>query len=129
MGKALGVDIGGYIAGDQPLIDLLRQQAWPYLFFNSLLPSIVAAALATIQIVENADDLRQRLFDNSKYWRLGLQRLGFRLLDGGHPIVPVMLADAYLAQDMSVRLFAEEELASALFSQLSLKEKRIFTLR
>ena len=71
--------------------------------------------------MENANGLRQRLFDNFKYWRLGLQRLGFRLLDGGYPIVRAMLADAHLAQDMSVRLCTEGVLASAFFFPIAPK--------
>ena len=115
LGKALGGAIGGYIAADQGVIDLLRQRARPYLFSNSLPPSIVAAGLEAIKLVENGDDLRAQLFENTKYWRAGLQSLGFTLLDGEHPIVPVMLGHAQLAQDMSAALFDEGVLASGFF--------------
>lgn len=115
LGKALGGAMGGYIAGNQEIIDLLRQRARPYLFSNALPPSIVAAGLEAIEIVENGDDLRKRLFENTTYWRAGLQRLGFTLLDGAHPIVPVMLGDAQLAQDMSAQLFRHGVLASGFF--------------
>lgn len=115
LGKALGGGIGGYIAGPQPVIDLLRQRARPYLFSNSLPPSIVAAGLTALDLVEDGDALRTRLFENTDYWRAGLTDLGFDLLPGEHPIVPVMLGDAQLAQDMAARLFEEGVFVSGFF--------------
>ena len=114
-GKALGGALGGYIAGPQPVIDLLRQRARPYLFSNALPPAVVAAALAALDIVEGADDLRADLARNAAYWRAGLAALGFDLLPGAHPIVPVMLGEAPLAQAFAQALDARGVMVSAFF--------------
>jgi len=115
LGKALGGSIGGYIAGPQPVIDLLRQRARPYLFSNSLPPAIVAAGIEAIRLVEEGDALRTQLFENTTYWRAGLETLGFDILPGTHPIIPVMLGDAQLAQDMAAHLFDEGVYVSGFF--------------
>ena len=114
-GKALGGSLGGYIAGPQAVIDLLRQRARPYLFSNALPPAIVGATLAAIDIAEGADDLRARLDHNAEYWRAGLESLGFRLLPGSHPIIPVMLGDAPMAQSFARALDRRGVMASAFF--------------
>jgi glycine C-acetyltransferase len=115
LGKALGGALGGYTAGPQPVIDLLRQRARPYLFSNALPPAIVAAGLAALDLVEARADLRARLFENAHHWRAGLEALGFELLPGEHPIVPVMLGEARLAQEMATRLFEEGVYVSGFF--------------
>ena len=104
LGKALGGALGGFIAGPQSVINLLRQRARPYLFSNALPPMICAAGIAALDLVEQGDYLRQQLFDNAAYWRAGLTERGFDLLPGEHPIIPVMVGDARLSQDMAARL-------------------------
>ena len=100
-GKALGGAMGGYVAASQPIIDLLRQRARPYLFSNSLAPPVAAGSMKALELAEKGDDLRARLFDNTKRFRAGLEKAGFELLAGQTPIIPVMLHDARRAQDMA----------------------------
>ena len=115
LGKALGGALGGYVAASAPVVDLLRQRARPYLFSNALPPPVVGAALVALDMIEAAEDLRAHLFDNARYWRAGLAAAGFRLLPGEHPIVPVMLGDAPLAQDFAKALDGRGVMVSAFF--------------
>ena len=105
LGKALGGSAGGYIAASQPIVDLMRQRARPYLFSNALPPAIVAAGLKAIDMAEQGDELRQKLSDNARRFRARMSSAGFRLLPGEHPIIPVMLGEAKLAQDMAAKLY------------------------
>lgn len=97
-GKALGGASGGYIAGPGPIVQLLRQKARPYLFSNSVAPCIVGATIKTLDLLRESSGLRDRLRFNARYFRNGLQVLGFDLIPGEHPIIPVMIGDAALAQ-------------------------------
>ena len=101
LGKALGGAMGGYVAASQPIIDLLRQRARPYLFSNSLAPPVAAGSMKAIELAQAGDDLREKLFANTRRFRAGLEKAGFELLQGETPIIPVMLHDARRAQDMA----------------------------
>ena len=106
-GKALGGASGGYIAGKREAIEWLRQKARPYLFSNSVAPSIVAATLKVLDLLKDSGDLIQRVHENARYFRAGMEKAGFKLLPGEHPIVPVMLYEAPLAQEFAKRLLDE----------------------
>ena len=99
--------MGGFTAARKEVIDMLRQRSRPYLFSNSLAPSIVGASLKALDMVEAGDDLRARLFDNAARFRTGMSEAGFDLLPGEHPIIPVMLGDAALSQQMASKLMDE----------------------
>ena len=103
-GKALGGGSGGFTSGRQEIIDILRQRSRPYLFSNTLAPSICAASLKVLDMLEASTTLRDRLRENTAYFRAQMQTAGFSIPEGSHPIVPVMLGDAVLAQTMSTRL-------------------------
>ena len=104
LGKALGGGIGGFTTGRQQIIDILRQRSRPYLFSNSLPPSIVGAGIAVMDILSSTTTLRDTLESNTAYFRKGMAELGFDIVPGTHPITPVMLYDAPLAQKMADRL-------------------------
>lgn len=107
LGKALGGGLGGFTTGRKEIIDILRQRSRPYLFSNSLPPSIVAASLKVFELLDRADELRARLADNTRYFRSAMQRAGFDLKPGQHPITPVMLYDAVKAQQLAAGLLNE----------------------
>ena len=107
LGKALGGASGGYIAGNRDLISYLRQKSRPYTFSNSLPPSIAVAAIEAFTILEQDPSLIERLRQNTAYFRKHIQELGYKILAGEHPIVPVMLGEASVAMDMSDALLEE----------------------
>ncbi len=106
LGKALGGGSGGYVAGRAAIVGWLRQRSRPYLFSNSIAPVVAGASLKVLDLIEESGELRTRLFENAKYFRAGMTTLGFQLLPGEHPIIPVMLGDAPLALAMADRLLA-----------------------
>jgi glycine C-acetyltransferase len=101
LGKALGGASGGYISGRRELVAMLRQRSRPYLFSNSVAPSIVAGSLKVLELIRSAGELRQRLRDNTAFFRGQMTEAGFDILPGDHPIVPVMVGDAKLAARMA----------------------------
>ena len=103
-GKAMGGASGGYTASRQPIVDLLRQRSRPYLFSNTLAPAICAATLETINMLEESTALRDKVHENARYFRAEMEKLGFDLLPGEHPIVPVMLYDPHIAQEFARRM-------------------------
>ena len=106
LGKALGGGSGGYISGRKGVIDLLRQRSRPYLFSNSLTPCTVAASIKAIEIASRTTELRDRLEENTQFFRAGLLANGLAIRPGIHPIVPVMIGDAALSQKVADRLLA-----------------------
>ncbi len=107
LGKALGGGIGGFTTGRKEIIEILRQRSRPYLFSNSLPPAIVGAGIRMFEILSSTTELRDTLESNTVYFREGLTSLGFDIIPGTHPITPIMLYDARLAQDMAARLLDE----------------------
>jgi glycine C-acetyltransferase len=107
LGKALGGASGGYTSGKKEVIDWLRNKSRPYLFSNTLAPAITATSIKVIDLLESNDDLRKKLKTNAAYFRKGLESLGFNLVPGEHPIIPVMLGDAKLAKTMADKLLSE----------------------
>jgi glycine C-acetyltransferase len=107
LGKALGGASGGYVAGSKPMVEMLRQKARPYLFSNTLMPAIAAASLKALELLGQGAELRERLRAIARHFRAGMAALGFELLPGEHPIIPVMLHDAPLAQAFATKLLDE----------------------
>ncbi|MBD9494238.1 glycine C-acetyltransferase [Ensifer sp. ENS01] len=104
LGKALGGASGGYTSAKAEVVDWLRQRSRPYLFSNTLAPVIAAASLKVFDLIDNGDRLRERLYANASLFRTEMSKLGFTLAGEGHPIIPVMLGDAALAQEMAARM-------------------------
>ena len=122
-GKALGGGSGGFTSGRKEIIDMLRQRSRPYLFSNTLAPSICAATLKALEMIGSNTELRDRLEHNTHYFRKGMQEAGFAVDDGDHPIVPVMLGDANLAQEMSKKLLLKGIYAIGFFFPVVPKDK------
>jgi glycine C-acetyltransferase len=107
LGKALGGGSGGFTTGRQAIVDLLRQRSRPYLFSNTLPPPLVAAGIKVFEMLSSTTELRDRLEENTQYFRAGMMRAGFDIKEGVHPIVPVMLYDAPLSQEFAAKLLDE----------------------
>lgn len=107
LGKALGGASGGYTSGKKEIIEWLRQKSRPYLFSNTLAPVITATSIAVLDLIENDSSLINKLEENQKFFRSNMQELGFKLVPGEHPIIPVMLGDAALASKMASLLLDE----------------------
>jgi glycine C-acetyltransferase len=107
LGKALGGASGGYTSGKREVVEWLRERSRPYLFSNTLAPVIAATSIKVLEMLESSHELPKRLHENSRYFRQGLEKLGFTLVPGEHPIIPVMLGDAALAKKMADALLKE----------------------
>jgi glycine C-acetyltransferase len=115
LGKALGGASGGYTSGRREIIELLRQRSRPYLFSNTLAPMIAAASIKALDLLSRSTELRDRLEENTRHFRAGMTARGFRLRPGEHPIVPIMLGDAVLAQKAAARLLEKGVYAVGFF--------------
>jgi glycine C-acetyltransferase len=107
LGKALGGAMGGFTSAKKEIVEILRQRSRPYLFSNSLAPSIVGASIAVIDMLQETTELRDKLWENTKYFREQITKAGFDIKPGEHPIVPIMLYEAKLAQDFAAKLLEE----------------------
>ncbi len=107
LGKALGGASGGFTTGKREIVDLLRQRSRPYLFSNTVAPAIVGASIAAFELIDRESSLRERVMQNARAFREGMTRAGFTIKEGIHPIVPIMLGDARLAQDMARAMLEE----------------------
>ncbi len=104
LGKALGGASGGFTSGRKEIIDLLRQRSRPYLFSNTLSPAITATSLTILDMLSTSTALRDKLEENTVYFREGMRKVGFDIPEGEHPIVPIMLGDAVVAQKMAEKM-------------------------
>ena len=104
LGKALGGASGGFTSARKEIVEMLRQRSRPYLFSNTLAPPIVAASLKVLEMLEQSTELRDRLEENTRYFRAGLEKIGLTIIPGTHPIVPIMLGDAALSQQVAARM-------------------------
>ncbi len=107
LGKALGGASGGFTSARKEIVAWLRQRSRPYLFSNTLMPAIAGASIAALDLLEKSPELRNKLMDNTAYFRAQIQKLGFEIVPGDHPVVPIMLGDARLAATMADKLLAE----------------------
>lgn len=115
LGKGISGGSGGFTSGKKEIIELLRQQSRPYLFSNSIAPAIIGGALKALELLEKDPSFVQRIQENTKFWREGLTKAGFNVVPGTHPVTPVMLGDARLAQEYSRRLLAKGIYATGFF--------------
>ncbi|AZQ43364.1 glycine C-acetyltransferase [Nonlabens ponticola] len=123
LGKALGGAMGGYTCANREVIEILRQRSRPYLFSNSLAPSIVGASIKALELIDSSTDLIKKVQDNTAYFKKEMQQLGFDIVDGESAIVPVMLYDAKLSQDMADMLLEEGIYVIGFFYPVVPKEK------
>ncbi len=115
LGKALGGAMGGFVSGRREIVELLRQRSRPYLFSNSLAPAIAGTTLAVLEMLSTSSERRRQLFENTGFFRSEVQRLGFAVKPGAHPIVPVMLFEAGVAQSFARRLYELGVVATGFF--------------
>ncbi len=115
LGKALGGASGGYTSGRSEIVELLRQRSRPYLFSNTVAPTIVAASIKALEILKRSTELRDRLAESTKYFRAGLAAHGFSIRPGDHPIIPIMLGEATVAQTMAAKLLEKGVYAIGFF--------------
>jgi glycine C-acetyltransferase len=122
-GKALGGASGGCVSGSSIFIDVLRQRSRPYIFSNTLSPVVVSGTLRALEIIQESHTLRDKLMENTKYFRKRIKETGFEIIEGFHPIVPIMIHDAKLVQEMSRQLYDEGIYVTGFFYPVVPKDK------